>query len=306
MTYRRRFRASLLTALAGGVLACYAMSPFPRLAALLLLLLAGAQLAVSVRDLRRHRHGKSYLRHAALVYGPHAAVALLLAAALRVWLVLAPPAPTAIATLPPAALRARLDDDAAQLLRWRAESADLLARLATAAGGAESDPETLRAAWRDALALASRYERMLRVYQGFHHVDAVGQPRLHADAFVIGLAAHAQRLLLLSDAVACVSSSTPARAILDDPRSRRDGESCRRTLRALLSDRNLLRLHAGAAYLPLVRARCSPAHPLLPLLDGDLAASRRRFGETTLKALRDPLLQLRRLARRPVWEREPS
>ncbi len=306
MTYRRRFRASLLTALAGGVLACYAMSPFPRAAALLLLSLAGAQLAVSVRDLRRHRHGKSYLRHAALVYGPHIVVAILLAAALRVWLVLAPPAPTAIAMLPPAALRLRLDDDAARLLRWRAESSNLLARLAVAVGEAQSDPESLRDAWRASLDLARRYEEMLRVYQGFHHVDVVGQPRLHADAFVIGLAAHAQRLLLLSAAVERVEAAEAASALLDNPRARRGGASCRGTRRKLLSDRNLLRLHAGTAYLSLVRENCSPDQLLLRRLDGDLAAARQRFGETTLKALRDPLLQLRRLARRPVWEREHS
>jgi hypothetical protein len=303
MTYRRRFRASLLTALAGGVLACYAMSPFPRAAALLLLVLAGAQLAVSVRDLRRHRHGKSYLRHAALVYGPHVGVALLLAAALRLWLVLAPPAPTALATLPPEALRARLGHDAARLLQWRTEGTNLIARLDAAAGRAAVDPDALRAAWEECLALARRYEEMLLVYQGFHHVDAVGQQRLHADAFVIGLAAHAQRLLLLSAAVERVEAAEAARALPDKPRTRWGGESCRRTRRKLLSDRNLLRLHAGTAYLSLVRENCSPDQLLLRRLDGDLAAARQRFGATTLKALRDPLLQLRRLARRPVWER---
>ncbi|MDD5706482.1 MAG: hypothetical protein PHR35_11190 [Kiritimatiellae bacterium] len=300
MSYRRRFRASLLLACAGGLLACYAISSLLRGVALLLLIFAGAQLAVSVRDLHRHRHGKSYLRHAAIVYAPHLVVGLLLLAALRVWLILTPPAPTAISAMPPDKLRTRLASDCEALSQLREESAQRLQRLSGECARTPLDPAAVCTAWYDCLEQADRLEPYIRTYQGFHHVDAVGQPQLHADAFALGYAAYLQRLLLLSEAAGVLSASETARALVDrrDPRYGR--HSCSHTLRSLATDRNMLRLHAGAAYLQLVRPQCSPGSPLLPMLERDTATARKCFGETTIKALEDPLRHLRRLARRPL------
>ncbi len=306
MTYRRRFRTSLITGAIGALLAFYTLSRPMWVVALLLLLFAVAQLAVSIRDLRRHRHGKSYLRHAALVYGPHAVVAILLALGLRVWLVLAPPAPTPISHLPPEELRARIREDIHGWVRRRETSAACLEQLRRVEAASQVNPEEIRRRWHDFLAADEAHKRMMKIYQGFHHIDAIGEPRLHADAFILGLSEFSQHLLLLSDLAQLMEKRPHLRDLLDQHHPALGRYSCSRAIRALASDRHALRLHAGYAYLQMIEGNCSPANPVLPVLDEDLRRARGLVGKSTWVAIRDPLRQLRMLSRQPIWAKPPT
>lgn len=294
MKVRQRLTASLAIGLAGAWLAWEARFPLTRGAALVALVAALLLWIVSVRDLHRHRQGRGYLRHVAIAYAPHAGLAVLLAMALRLWLVLAPVAVTPIYGLSPEALAMRVAADTAHLQQLRAATPGVRARLETLARQQPLDEPALRQTWREALTLAARCEKLTAVYQAFHEVDAVAEPSLHAAGFALAFSAFAQESLL-ARAVARAAENPDVRRLLDTPDPVFGRRTCTRAIRSLASDKSLLRLHAGAAYLALVRDSFPVDSTLLPVVEADLAEARAGSETAAIEALADPLREIVRL-----------
>ena len=115
--FRQRFLVALATLTVAGGLIWWGVHPVTRLCGLVLLIVAGVGLVLAVRDLRRHRrHSRTYLRHFTVAYAPHFAVAILLAALLRAWILFAPPEPSPLLAVEGTSLQERIRADTARLL----------------------------------------------------------------------------------------------------------------------------------------------------------------------------------------------
>ncbi len=175
--FRQRFLIALALMTVSGGLIWWGTYTVTRLCGLAALAASALYLALSVRDLRRHRrHSKTYIRHFAVAYAAHFVVAILLASLLRAWVIFAPPAPSPLLAAGGPPLQERLDADTARLLALAAAEAD--------------DPETCH--------------RLAQTYQTFFQIDAVAHPKAHADAFLLSFAAllHEARLHALPAATA--------------------------------------------------------------------------------------------------------
>ena len=160
--FRQRFLAALATLTVAGGLVWWGVHPATRLCGLAMLAAAGFALALAARGLRRHRrHARTYLRHFAVAYAPHFAVAILLAALLRAWVLFAPPEPSPLLAVDGASLQERVRADTARLL----------------------------AATNDSAEARQLCHALAQTYQTFFQIDAVAHPRVHADAFLLSYAA---------------------------------------------------------------------------------------------------------------------
>ena len=234
---RLLFGSAAATAIAGCALAFVSLSPLPRLVAFLLLAVAAGATAAGVAALRRRRHERLFIRQSIRAYAPYVAVALVLLAGLRMWLILLPPRPTPLVRLPPLEQPARI---AADTIRLRAAAADAKAHLANweIAADCGGALDTFSSAL---LADIRACEDVYDYYKGFAHIDVVSQPQLHAEAFAVGYAAFLQRAAILTD-LAELAEKTGQECLLSD-------HALSSACASLAEDATALRLYAGHAYL---------------------------------------------------------
>ena len=160
--FRQRFLVALATLTVAGGLVWWGVYPVTRLCGLVLLIVAGVGLVLAVRDLRRHRrHSRTYLRHFTVAYAPHFAVAILLAALLRAWILFAPPEPSPLLAVEGTSLQERIRADTARLL----------------------------AATNDSAEARQLCHELAQTYQTFFQIDTVAHAQVHADAFLLSYAA---------------------------------------------------------------------------------------------------------------------
>ena len=160
--FRQRFLVALATLTVAGGLIWWGVHPVTRLCGLVLLIVAGVGLVLAVRDLRRHRrHSRTYLRHFTVAYAPHFAVAILLAALLRAWILFAPPEPSPLLAVEGTSLQERIRADTALLL----------------------------AATNDSAEARQLCHELAQTYQTFFQIDTVAHAQVHADAFLLSYAA---------------------------------------------------------------------------------------------------------------------
>ncbi|MGI6099043.1 MAG: hypothetical protein GX174_08765 [Lentisphaerae bacterium] len=160
--FRQRFLVALATLTVAGGLIWWGVHPVTRLCGLVLLIVAGVGLVLAVRDLRRHRrHSRTYLRHFTVAYAPHFAVAILLAALLRAWILFAPPEPSPLLAVEGTSLQERIRADTARLL----------------------------AATNDSAEARQLCHELAQTYQTFFQIDTVAHAQVHADAFLLSYAA---------------------------------------------------------------------------------------------------------------------
>lgn len=160
--FRQRFLVALATLTVAGGLIWWGVHPVTRLCGLVLLIVAGVGLVLAVRDLRRHRrHSRTYLRHFTVAYAPHFAVAILLAALLRAWILFAPPEPSPLLAVEGTSLQERIRADTARLL----------------------------AATNDSAEARQLCHELAQTYQTFFQIDTVAHAQVHADAFLLSCAA---------------------------------------------------------------------------------------------------------------------
>lgn len=291
ITYRKRFLAGLALAAAGATVGTTLGGPKARAAATLLLLAAAILLGLAGYSLHHTRHERTFLRNALLVYAPYASVALLLAVALRVWLVLAPPGRIALAELPPDRLAAHIEADFARLAELRTQAPARLDELCSAQNAA-----ALAAAWTNTLGLYRAYGELVETYKGFHRIDYVENPRLHTGAFVLGLWACVRQQAIAQAVSRTLGAAPELRTRLDAYCDGFGAEAATAMIRTMGADATLLRLHAGAAYLALVDKDIPPSFvDALPSLRAELAAAQRRSGPGALRAVTDPLTRLKEL-----------
>ncbi|MCL1856860.1 MAG: hypothetical protein FWF84_04355, partial [Kiritimatiellaeota bacterium] len=221
-----------------------------RLASLTLFAIAAGLFVVSLRDFRKFRRQRRFFLAALWIHLPYILVGLLLLVGLRVWFVLAP----AGVDFPP--VRAE-SGDVAIVTGWDAwDTWD--------AGDAWGEGGTER--WGEYCAAREALLAIENRYRGFIHIDAVSEPRDHADAFALFFAAYARR---------CVMDAKATRFLLDHPVLRHaidaatNGDASR-LVRASSNDTVWIRLAVGAAYLRLYRGHATVDSPLLPCLDADL------------------------------------
>jgi hypothetical protein len=303
--HRRRLGASLLAGAAALVAAWQVGPPWGRWLAVAMLALAVALLAGSARVLHRRRHAGAFVRGALLAYAPHLIAGILILLALRAAVILTPPDEAPIASLPPAVLQRQIAADTGRLLRLCATNAAVLSSFAAEVARRPTEAQAVRTNWRTVMLQASRFADLVDTYKGFHRIDDVANPRAHAEAFALGMTAFVEAYLLAQRAADLTADRPDLRDLLDQRDPAFGVDTCGRMVRMLASDKTLLRLSAGSAYLERVRADLDPANPVLPVLDRDLAAARRVMGISAFRALRSPLRRLRLLGLPEWFQTEP-
>lgn len=294
IAHRKRFLSGIALAVAGATVGAALEGPKTRAVATLLLLAAAVMLGLAGYRLHHTRHERTFLRNALLVYAPYASVALLLAAALRVWLVLAPPGLMAVAELPPDRLAAHVEADFARLNALRAETPARLDALRAAA----RDADGLIAAWTNTLGLYRAYGEFVETYKGFYRIDYVAHPQLHTGAFALGLWACVQQQTIAQTVSQTLDAVPELRSLLDAYYTGYGTHNASSLIRAMGSDATLLRLHAGAAYLSLVSEDIPPSFSdALPALLAALTSVQRSSGPDALRAAAEPLNRLKELDR---------
>ncbi len=283
---RPLFTFAAVTAIAGSVTAFLALSPIPRLVAAVLLLAALAATVAGLAELRKRRHERLFIRQSVRAYAPYVAVAAILLAGLRMWIVLMPPRPTPLLKLPPAEQGARISADAARLSAcWddagrKAEELGKLSGSPTADGRLEA--ELAAGLVRDLAECEGIYD----YYKGFTHIDVVSQPWLHAEAFALGYAAFLQRLAILIDLADRAEKPGGERIFASRELAGRAG--------ALSDDATALRLYAGHAYLQTQTDFIR--NERIKALLGAKSAVYDRFPEIVSREVKNPLRILRRYA----------
>jgi hypothetical protein len=298
IAHRKRFLSGIALAVAGATVGAALEGPKTRAVATLLLLAAAVLLGLAGYRLHHTRHERTFLRNALLVYAPYASVALLAVAALRVWLVLAPPGLIAVAELPPDRLAARLEADFARLNALRAETPARLDALRAAA----RDTDGLDTAWTDTLGLYRAYGEFVETYKGFYRIDYVAHPHLHTGAFALGLWACVQQQTIAQTVSRTLDAVPELRSRLDAYTTGFGTHNAASLIRAMGSEATLLRLHAGAAYLALVGKDVPVSWvPTLPAFRAELRAAQRDSGLDAFKAVTDPLRRLKELELQGVY-----
>lgn len=290
---RQIFLSAATTGVAGALTAWFALSPKGRIAALVLLSVSAAFCLAGLVILRARHHERMFIRQSIRAYAPYVLVAAVVLAGLRAWLILSPPAPTPLASMGPEEQAKCLASDIQSLYAREKEDSLLLQALRDALVATNRRERLLRA-WPPISKALDGYDRNIRFYEGFNHLDVVSQPRLHSLAFATGFLAYLQRLDLLcgvADALADADDSTLA--FLDAIPS--PSETCSKLLISLASDRTALRLHAGCAYYRLQRDAMGDA-ALAAAIDRHLETAAVRHGESILREIRNPLRALRRYA----------
>jgi archaetidylinositol phosphate synthase len=224
--HRKRFIICLVLALAGiYCLWLPSVQPLWGTAAIVLLTASATLLLAAAADLHRVRQSKRLFKSAILVYAPYWIMALLLIAALRIWLVLEP---TEITPLRPEAV----------------SEAPCTATLAPSVFGEPGldDPLALLAAWDAFVDESAEQARFIAVHSGFLSIDAITYPREHKLAvrnfFSASLALTQARLTFLE--------VVPRAAQAQIDAARQGAFSALR--RETLSDKTIIRLFAAHAY----------------------------------------------------------
>jgi len=290
--YRSRFSAGMALALLGLALGTLLEGPKARALATLLLVASAVLLGLAACRLHKTRHERSFLRNALLVYAPYAAVALLLAAALRMSLILAPPGEIALANLSAAALSEKLEADFARLAALNARLPERLGAFHAAASSGDAPQRE----WLELLELHRDYGLLVETYKGFHRIDYVTTPSLHTGALVIGLWSCLRQQAISQNVSAFVDAHPECRSRLDGYYSGYGKGNASAMIRSMGSDATQLRIHAGAAYLALVAKDVPAAFSVaFPAFRAELAAAQRSSGSDTLRSVTDPLRRLKEL-----------
>lgn len=235
--------------------------PAHRAVAFALLGLGWIPLIASYRINRRLlRVQKKVLRKKARPYLPHFVVALLLLVAFYATWVLFPVERSPLAGMDPGELRAQIQADIGSyhMLReaaddWLADCRQhgLLQRKVDDLSPAER--ETLRALWRDGSMAFLEFDLLKEKYRGFHQIDYVAQPALHADAFLLAYMAYAVQYGACLQVVEWVDGNEFMETLLNEPGDGIPADSYYFMKQRLTNPNVLLRMNAAAAYYALVK-----------------------------------------------------
>jgi hypothetical protein len=278
--------------------------PLHRLIAFALLGLGWIPLIVSYRINRRLlRVQKHLLKKKTRPLLPHAVVALILLVAFYVTWALFPVERSPLAGLPPATLRGEIESDLSSYLMLRKTADDfvdsfrangLLTRRLD--GLSRADRKTIRSLWRDGAMAFLEFDLLKGKYRGFHQVDYVAEPQLHADAFLLAYMAYIAQYNACMQIVELVGDNAFMETLLNEAGEGIPPDSYFFMKQRLTNPNVVLRLNAAAAYYELVKKDCS----FEPLVVADFLVRRKTYvqslGANADLFIENPLAILERAA----------
>lgn len=235
--------------------------PAHRLVAFILLGLGWIPLIISYRINRRLLHvEKLIVKRTTRPYRPHIIVALLLLAALYVTWTLFPVENSPLAGMEPDELRMEIRQDLDSYLMLR-RTADDLARTLSETGLLEreveqlspADREAIRAMWRDGVMAFLEFDMLKGKYRGFHQIDYVAHPRIHADAFMLAYMSYIAQYNACLDVIGMVDRNEFMETLLNEEGEGIPTDSYFTMKLRLTHPSVMLRMNAAAAYYELVK-----------------------------------------------------
>ncbi len=278
--------------------------PFHRLTALILLGLGWIPLVASYRMNRRLlRVHKRQVRRKTRPFLPHAGMALILMAAFYVTWVLVPVDKSPLAALSPQELRATIEEDLDGYLMLR-RAADDLVRAFEESHLLERQVDNLtpeerariRARWRDGVMVFFEFDMLKEKYRGFHQIDYLAQPQLHAEAFLLAYMAYVAQYNACLQIIGMVDSSDFMETLLNEEGAGIPVDSYFAMKQRLTHPRVMLRMNAGAAYYELVKKDAAFEAGMLADFERRKDQFYRTLGKQVDIFIENPLDQLERVA----------
>lgn len=264
----------LLAAVAFAFLMTRTGYPHHRALAAGVYLLSLIPFALSVRARRATlRRQRDALRRRLRPYWPHVGVAVGIAVFAYVVRVVAPAEDSLLVQLSDGELREDIERDATTLGLLNARMGQ---HLDAAVGGrllsvdfrqqSADQREAVREWWGEYLGLLLDLDILQRRYRGFYLIDYNTSPDLHAECFLLAYGAFAAKYDACLRLLALMDTNPFLQPFLDEAveGGAIAGGSLTGIRQRVAHPDNVLRLHAGAAYLPLVseRLRTNRAHAL--------------------------------------------
>jgi hypothetical protein len=293
-----------MVVLAVAVLGLRIGFPYHRLAGLALLGAGWIPLIISYRINRRLlRAHKKLVRRQLRPYLPHIVVALLLLWACYFAWVLVPVEKSLLAGIPPQQVRAEIQADLDSYLMLRKVTEDMLANFSQSGllqrsvqDLSQAERNRLRSLWRDSIMVFHEFDLLKRKYRGFHQIDYVAHPQLHADAFLLAYMAYIVQYDAFLQLLGMLNGNPFVETLLNEGGDGFPSRALYRLRQRLTHPNVIVRINAGTAYYELVKKDFTLSLDLV----ADLEVRRRRFfkrmGRNADIVLENPLRILERMA----------
>ncbi len=294
----------LLIVAAIAVLGLRVAYPYHRVAAFLLLALGWVPIAISYRINRRLlRVQKKIISKKARPYLPHVLVAAALAVASYVAWALFPAEHSPLTDLTPSQLRREIDEDIGSYLMLR-QSADDIVKTFREARLLERKVDNLtpeertriRDLWRDGAMVFLEFDLLKEKYRGFHQIDYLVEPALHADAFMLVYLAYIAQYDACMQVIGMVDSSDFMETLLNEEGAGIPANSYYTMKQRITHPNKMLRMSAAAAYRELIKKDVTIGADIL----ADFSGRKKRYydtlGEKADIFVDNPLDQLERAA----------
>lgn len=288
MKYRRLIPVSLLIALAAVLVLVFRVGfPWHRALSLAMFVLSWVPLVISYRINRQYfRRQRAKVRRKTRPLVPHAIVALLLLAIAYVaWVLVPVSVDTELVGMSDTEIRALLTTDLESCFSLNRSVATLLDEadergLLTLRVDRISPAERrgIQQRWRDGVMAFYEYELIKGTYRGFHHIDYVTRPELHADAFFTAYAAFLGQYSTCLRFTEMVGSNVFMETLLNEPSDGVPPHTYALMKRRLTQPDVLLRFNAGNAYYGLVKKSISVEAALMDEVEAQRRAIYQHLG----------------------------
>ena len=298
MKHRRLLVLSLLmSAVALVPLTMRIGYPHHRALSLALYLAAWIPLLLSYRINRRLlRTHRKLLQRKVRPYVPHIVAGLILIAVAYIAWVLAPVVDSPLSSMTDGELRERLRTDIASCFALNrsvgtllddAEERGLLKVRVDQLSSRERDD--VRRGWRDGVMAFYEYELLKATYRGFHQIDYVAKPSLHADAFFAAYSAYVSQYNACLRLVELVGDNESVETLLNEKGGGVPANTYASIKQRLTRPDVLLRLNAGAAYYGLVKKDFTVSPDMEERLERQRAEAFGRLGKNPELFVDNPL-----------------
>jgi hypothetical protein len=278
--------------------------PAHRLVAFILLGLGWIPVVVSYQINRRLLHVQKHLiKKKSRPYLPHLIVAVILLLSFYVTWALFPVERSPLAGMAPDELRTEIKTDLDSYLMLRKTADDLVDTFGkngllsrNVENLSPQDRERIRLLWRDGAMAFVEFDLLKGKYAGFHQVDYVAEPVLHADAFLLAYMAYIAQYNACLGVVELVDENVFMETLLNEEGEGIPGESYFHMKQRLTSPNVMLRLNAAAAYYELVRKDVSMDAAIVADFESRRKAFFRSMGDHAEIFIENPLAVLERAA----------
>lgn len=262
-------------------------------------------LSVRARRATLRRHGQR-LKRKVRPYWPHVGVAVCLVVFAYVAHVLAPGEDSLLLKLSVGELTADVERDLDTLNMLNRQLDPLLA-WAESSGVMTSDfrdlddgqKDEIGEFWRDYLGVSLDLDILQRRYKGFYLLDYNTTPDLHAQCFLAAYGAFVSQYRAALRVLGVIEDNPFIKPFLNEPVPEHNiaGESLSGLMQRVVHPEAILRLHAGAGYLPLVsRHLDTTCGPALERLRDDLVLVVQQAGRKPSAILTAPIDLMERTA----------